>query len=424
VIKKIFSSKLGVSAGIYTTTNVINSAIPFFMLPILTRFLTPQEYGIVAMFQVLVGIVGIFSGLGTNGAISRQYYEKETIDISKYITSCFYIWIVSSLFIGLIFGIFSEWIAYLTDFPAKWLWTVVVVSVGQFVISVVLVLWQVQVKPIAYGIFQILLTLVNVGLSLWFIIGFGMGWQGRVDGQVLAYLIFASLGLFILWKNGWLIKWTYDSDYVKHALGFSFPLLFHSIGGLAIVMTDRILITNMVGITDTGVYVVGTQIGMIIGLLQSSFNQAWVPWLFSQLKKEDEIVKLKIVKITYLYDILIFSAAILLALISPWFLDFFVGKNFADANDYILWIALGYAFNGMYKMVTNYIFYAQKTSFLAMITFFTAMVNIGLSYILIRINGTVGAAQGTMLAFLLSFILTWILANRIYKMPWLGNFNR
>jgi O-antigen/teichoic acid export membrane protein len=391
------------------------------MLPILTRFLTPLEYGIVAMFQVLVGIVGIFSGLATHGAISRQYYERETINISKYITNCFYIWIVSSLFIGLVFYLFSEWISHFTDFPAEWLWAVLVVSAGQFIVSVVLILWQVQIKPIPYGTFQILLTLINVGLSLWFIVGFGMGWQGRVDGQVLAYLIFASLGLFILWKNGWLNKWTYESDYVKHALGFSLPLLPHSLGMWAIVMTDRILITNMVGVADTGVYVVGTQIGMIIGLLQHSFNQAWVPWLFSQLKKEDETIKLKIVKITYLYDILIFIAAILLVWISPWLLDFFVGNDFSGANDYVLWIALGYAFNGMYKMVTNYIFYAQKTAYLAAMTFLTAIVNIGLSYLLIRINGTVGAAQGTMLAFLLSFILTWIIANKTYKMPWLGN---
>lgn len=391
------------------------------MLPILTRFLTPLEYGIVAMFQVLVGIVGIFSGLATHGAISRQYYERETINISIYITNCFYIWIISSLFIGLVFYLFSEWISHLTDFPAEWLWAVLVVSAGQFIVSVVLILWQVQIKPIPYGTFQILLTLINVGLSLWFIVGFGMGWQGRVDGQVLAYLIFASLGLFILWKNGWLNKWTYESDYVKHALGFSLPLLPHSLGMWAIVMTDRILITNMVGVADTGVYVVGTQIGMIIGLLQHSFNQAWVPWLFSQLKKEDETIKLKIVKITYLYDILIFIAAILLAWISPWLLDFFVGNDFSGANDYVLWIALGYAFNGMYKMVTNYIFYAQKTAYLAAMTFLTAIVNIGLSYLLIRINGTVGAAQGTMLAFLLSFILTWIIANKTYKMPWLGN---
>lgn len=417
LIKRIANSSLFCSAGIYTVTNAINSGIPFLMLPILTRYLTPRDYGIVAMFQVLIGIVAAFTGLGVQSAVTRQYFEKESLDFPNYITNCFHILCASALIIGLLLWLCSAKITQFTKFPGAYLWTVLAVSAGLFIVQMVLILWQVQVRPLAYGTFQILLTITNVGLSVWFIVGFGMAWQGRIQGQTMAFVIFAVLGCVILWKNGWL-KWGYNGNYIRHALRFGVHLIPHTLGGIAISMTDRLLITNMIGVADTGIYVVGAQVGMIIGLLQDSFNRAWVPWLFGQLKKDNLDVKLKIVKITYAYNVLILVSALLLAIIAPWFLSFYVGKDFGESSKYVIWIALGYAFGGMYKMVTNYIFYVQKTHILALATFFTATVNILISYILIRFNGAVGAAQGTMCAYFLSFILTWIVSARVFEMPW------
>lgn len=417
MIKRILSSSLLKSTAVYATTNVINSAIPFFLLPILTRYLTPEDYGIVAMFMVMLGIVGTFTGLSVHAAIGRQFFEKDTVDFPKYITNCLYILFASSTFVSFILWLFSDWISQFAKFPANWLWAILVTSVGQFIILVVLTLWQAQVKPLFYSVFQILFTLTNFGLSIWFIVNLNMNWQGRIEGQVISYIVFALFGFFILWKSGWL-KRGYSGNYIRHALKFGIPLIPHTFGGMAITMTDRVLITKMIGVADTGIYVVGAQVGMIIGMIESSFNQAWMPWLYNQLKKNDMAVKLKIVKITYLYGFIILVTAILFSKTAPWFLSFFLGKDFSSASNYVIWIALGYAFNGMYKMAANYIFYAQTTHILAWVTFFTAVVNIFTSYFLIRFNGAIGAAQGTMCAYFISFILTWILSTRLYKMPW------
>jgi O-antigen/teichoic acid export membrane protein len=155
-------------------------------------------------------------------------------------------------------------------------------------------------------------------------------------------------------------------------------------------------------------------------LIQDSFNKAWVPWLFAQLKKGNENNKKRIVKITYIYFGAIILLALLLSATAPWFLNFFVGEEFKEAGKYVFWIAIGYAFNGMYKLVGNYIFYAEKTKYLAWITFLTAILNIIFTYLLIKLNGPVGAAQATALAFFISFVLTWILSSKVYKMPWLS----
>jgi O-antigen/teichoic acid export membrane protein len=407
-------------AGVYTITNIINSAIPFLMLPILTRYLSPADFGIVAMFQVLLGIASAFTGLNVYGAVGRQYFERTTLNFPRYIGNCLFILFASSAVVGLVLWLGADFISRNTEFPADYLWAVLLVSMGQFLIMTALTLWQVRMKPKTYGVFQILLTITNVGLSLWLIIGLSMNWQGRVQAQVWSYLLFGLVALILLWRGGW-IEGKWEGGYIRNSLVFGVPLIPHVLGSWAIAMTGRLFVTNMVGIADTGIYMVGAQVGMVIGLLQSSFNSAWVPWLFGELKKDDPAIKIKIVRITYLYNFLILLPCLLLIWIGPWFLSFFVGKDFSGASHIVGWIALGYAFDGMYKMVANYFFYIQKTYILAWITFFTAVVNIVSCYFLVRLHGTVGAAQGTMVAFLLSFLLTWIIAARMFSMPWLAS---
>lgn len=417
---KVLGRELGKSSLLYVLANLANSAIPFLLLPIMTRYLTTFDYGVVAMFQVLLGIFGSFTGMSVHGAVARHYYERDSLDFPNYVGNCFLVLGVSAILVAFVVWSLARPISGLSEFPADWLWSVVLVSVAQFVVLVFLAICQVQIKPFAYGCFQISLTLVNVTLSLVFVVLLGMGWQGRVLGQVLAYAGFASVGFWVLRKGGW-VRLAFCKKYFCNALHFGVPLIPHAFGMWAITMTDRVLITRMVGLSDTGVYVVGTQIGMIIGIFQDAFNRAWVPWLYEKLKREDPVLNRRIVVFTYLYNVIIVVIALLLSWIAPWFLSFYVGKNFTGAGGYVFWISLGYAFNGMYKMVSGYIFYEKKTYILSLVTFFTASTNLVLSYFLIKLNGPVGAAQGTMISFCISYLLTWACSSYIHKMPWIFN---
>lgn len=415
--RTLIDSKLFKSAGVYTLTSVINKSIPFFLLPILTRYLSPSDYGIVSMFGVLVSFVAPFTGLSIHGAIARMYYERDTIDIKEYVTNCIYILMTSTVLVSVAFYLFSGVIARISSVPMQVLWMVIVVSFGQFITRIVLTLWQVQVRPLQYGIYQISQTSLDMILSILLIIFVGLTWKGRLYAQLITLIIFVLIGFIVLLKNNWL-KFNYNKTYLKHALSFGVPLIPHALGGVIMTMTDRIFITNMVGIETTGVYTVGYQIGMIINLLATSFNQAYVPWLYSKLKENILATKRRIVKFTYAYYLVIVLLAITLSLVAPPFLSFFVGKEFSQSSIFVTWIALGYAFNGMYLMTSSYIFYAQKTSYLAWVTFTSALLNIGLNVVLINKHGAIGAAQATTIIYLIKFILTWILSSKVYKMPW------
>jgi len=384
----------------------------------MTRYLTPSDYGIVATFNVLLAVVVVFVGLSMHGAINVNYFKLEKEELRKYIGNVFIILFTNFIIIFIVVFFLKYYLSISTKFPEKWIPIVVIIALCQSIFAVNLGLWQVEQKSFPYGLFQISRTILNVVLSLIFVVALVWGWQGRILGVIITSIVYGIISIFVIYKREYM-KFSFNKKYIKDVLFFGIPLIPHALGGWIITGIDRIFINSMVGIDATGIYTVGYQVGMIIGLLAHSFNLAWSPFLYEKLKENNYSTKIKIVKFTYLYDIGIVFLALALSFIAPYFLKFFVSKNFYFAYKYVLWIALGYAFQGMYFMVVNYIFYVKKTYILAWVTFSSAGVNIVLNYFFIKANGAIGAAQATTITFFAQFIMVWILSEKVYKMPWL-----
>lgn len=169
---------------------------------------------------------------------------------------------------------------------------------------------------------------------------------------------------------------------------------------------------------EAGLYTLAYSICSVFGMLTNSFNQAFVPWLFERLSKNDDSENLKVIRISYGIMLLLLVLAFLGIVITPLVLKYFVGKEFFASEKFFLWLLLGFAFGGMYYLVTNYIFYTAKTKYLAYSTLFSGLINVGLCYLLIKYNGAIGAAQSFAITNLILFLITWIIAAKCYKMPW------
>lgn len=416
MFKKFFRSSLFKASGIYTLTSVLNSAIPFLLLPILTRYLTPEDYGIVSMFGLLVSIVGVFTGVNIHGAVQREYFNKEEVNFKEYVGNCIIILIVTTVFSAILMYAFHIVIEKSSGVPFHLFWIVILVSFYQFVILSLTVIYQSQMKALKYSIFQIGLTIINVFLSIVLVVVFKWGYSGRIYAQLFSYLLLGNLALIILLTKYSEIRINFI--YIKKALSFGLPLVPHALGGMLITLAGRLIINTNLGLEQVGIYTVGIQIGSIINILTDSFNKAYVPWLFDKLNKNDYSIKIKIVKLTYIYFLAIILFSSLFGLFSPTILYYLVGKDFQKASTIIIWIALGYAFNGMYYMVTNYIFYIYKTQYLTIITFIVGLINIFLTIFLVKTYGILGAAISFVIANVIKFLMTFILAKKAYKMPW------
>ena len=416
-IIKITQIDLLRSAGTYGFFSLINNAIPFFLIPVLTRYLSPEEYGYVSVFSILLSLACAIGGCNFAGAYSRAYFAEDRFNAPIYFGTV----VIGTLIIGVIITVlvifFQQPIANLFSFPALWLWLVPVAATARCINDTILVHWQVRNQPFQYGLFINLRTIFQASISIILVIIVNLNWQGQIFAIVIAPLLFTPIGLAIMSYNSNIV-FSINKAYLRHAVYFGAPLIPHALAGILNSSINRIFISKMVGMAETGLFTVGFQIGSVIMLIATAFNQAYTPWLFSRLKLKSKLLNIKIVKITYIYFIIILLCTFVFSFSAPWFLSYFVGKSFQSSYVYITWIAIGFAFNGMYYMVVNYIFYAEKTHYLAVATVCMSIFNIPLNYVLIKINGPIGAAQATTVTSFLTFLLVWYISSKVYNMPW------
>lgn len=407
---------------IYFATNIFNAAIPFAILPILTRYLTLIEYGQVAIFQTFLGALGALIGLNVSGAASRKYYDSniDTKGMQSFISSCFVILIISTILVSINVYIFRESISNWLALPNKWVAAAVIFSFMSVVINIRLTQWQIRREAYKYGILQVFQSISNMGLSLLLIVIFLRGAEGRIIGQTITALIFFVISIVLLRREKLFSLTTFNISNIKEALRFGIPLVPHVAGVFLLTSADRFVINSELGIEKTGVYMVAVQISLGIGLLFDSINKAYVPWLFEKLNQNNYQEKLKIIRSTYFWFACIIIGTSLSFLYGPWIVITIAGNNYSEAGNIIGWIFLAQGFNGMYLMVTNYIFYSKKTGLLSLSTIFSGILNIALLIFLVKQFGLTGAAISFCLSMLIRFLLTWYIAQKQHPMPWLG----
>lgn len=413
----MIKSRLFGHAAIYTISNFAVAGVPFLLLPVLTRVLDPASYGVVAMFSMVVAFISIFVGLNVHGAISVRYLDNSKFDIPTYVSSSLAILTISTVLMLLFISVAGNTLSDLTAIPVKWLYIAVLVAFFQFVVQVLLALWQASKKPVRYGVMRLSHALLDGCGSITFVVVLTLSWQGRITGMLAAWIFVAIVAAYYLIREGWLAK-SVETAYVKDALSYGGPLIPHAVGGGLLGMADRFMINNLLDVSSTGIYVVAVQLGLILGMLADSFNKAFAPWLMEKLVGISPDLQGRVVRFTYAYFFAIIILALIGGIIGPLILPLLVGPEFQLAGDILIYIMIGNAFMGMYYMITNYIFFSRRTGLLSALTITVGALTVVTSWFLIKEYCLKGAAIGFMLGQAGLFLGAWIISNKCVPMPW------
>lgn len=405
------------AALVYVVANGVSAGLPFLMLPVLTRVLEPAAYGLAGMFTVMVALFTSVVGVNTHGAAGMRWFDRESMDLPRYVAACMVIGIASTAVTLLAVLLLAPWLKEWTQLPLAWLLVAVLVAAAQFVLQLQLTLWQSAALAWQYGALRIAQAVLDAIASLGLVLVLHFGWEGRAGGVALANVAVAAVAFVLLLGGRWM-RFPARRDDVRAALRFGLPLVPHLASGMVLALFDRFLIAGTLGMASVGIYMVAVQVGMAMGLVTDAFNRAYAPWLLETIKLQDDQRDLRIVRWTYGYFVALLAAALLAGLFAEPLLRLLAGEQYLAAAPAILWIALGYAFGGMYFMVTNYVFYVGRTGSLALVTFTAGAVNVVAALFLVRSHGIVGAAQAALIGKIVLFAGTWWLSQRCRPMPW------
>lgn len=423
VLSRLAAHPLTRNTVIYALGGFLQEAVPFLMLPILTRYLTPHDYGVTATFMVVFSVCFVFVGLSLQGALAVNYFKRPPEERPSYLSATLVIQTLAFFLVASVAWLARRKLAAVTEFPADWFVIVALCSFCHALSLSALTLWQIEQRPVRYTVFRVLMSGFNVGLSLVLVVSLGWDWRGRAVGMTLS-LVGGAIAAMVILARRTQLTWRIRSDHLVDALAFGLPLIPHGLSGIFSDAINRLFINKMVSVEETGIYSVGYQIGSILLFAVTAFNYAYGPFLLAQLPTATDQTKRLLVRLTYVYALSVTLVALLLGAASPLLLRVLAGGEFFRAARYVPWTAASAALAGLYFMVVNYIFYAQKTYWLAAATFTSGLCAVGLTWILVPRFGAMGAAYATVVANALTFLLTWALAQRLYPMPWMTALRR
>lgn len=410
--------KLSGDAAVYIGASIIGAIVPFLILPLMTRWLGPADYGVVAGYLALVNVAILLVGLSTHGIVSVVYYRDGPGRMPPQVGACFGVLAMMSLpvLLGLYGG--AGLIENRIGVSREWLWTVWMAACGQFIALIAMAVWQTLRMPFRFAMTQLGFSLTTAITSVWLVGVSGFGWEGRALGQAAgggAIALACALTLTVT-RN---VNWSPVARNMRSTLQFGIGLLPHAAGAVTMASVDRFALGAYTSNATTGQYFAAFQIASIITAVAAAFNAAWNPWLYERLARDTPAAKRQVVIGTYGVGGLFIAGALVMALFGPLIVRIVAGPGYEMAGELLRILAPAAAFGACYYLVSGYYFYTERTGRLSIVTTTIAAVQIGLSFWLGSVAGANGVAVATLVSGGMYFFIAWATAQRIAPMPWM-----
>lgn len=420
---RLGSKAFASSSAIYLLSNVLNAIVPFALLPILTRYLDPAQYGQVAMFQTLVAALGAFIGLNVVGAANRKFYDHGLAhdDLAHFLLACLQITVVTTL-VALAFTLhFNQQLASWFGIEPNWVvWAPIVTATG-FVSVLRLGQWQIRDQAVKYGVFQVSQGLAGMLLSVVLVVGMAQGAAGRVYAQIWIMPIFSVVAFLLMFKDGLLpSRYSWKPDCWREALNYGLPLVPHVAGMFLLSLADRLVVNDQLGLGQAGIYMVAVQLSLVVPVIIDAVNKAYVPWLYGRLQRKKVNELKEVVRLTYWLLGVLLVGAVLAFLVGDVVVRIVAGEQYESAGKALGWLVLGHVLGGMSTVLSHYILFVRRTGILSVATIAAGLLNVTLLLALVHPFGITGAAFAFAISMGFRLLFTWVAAQKCHPMPWLS----
>ena len=279
-------NQLLTSSLVYGLGQALNRFLAFLLLPLFTRYLTPEDYGITAILAILSLInQNLFSwGLGTS--ISLCYFNQDA-KREKILGNALLILIASSCMILFIGNFNLETINYLLfkNQNHHYLISLTLLSNSITLIGIPLGMYfQLENKAKTYIILTQINTIITTGLCVWMVVINKQGVKGYVEAYLIAQFIAFLIQVGIIFKlKGLMIQFHLET--AKELITLGAPQIFAYWGMFILQHSHKIIIQYTSGLTQVGLYSIAFNFSSVVSMLVNSFCIAWTPYIFNVSKE-------------------------------------------------------------------------------------------------------------------------------------------
>ncbi|MBP3304828.1 MAG: oligosaccharide flippase family protein [Oscillospiraceae bacterium] len=416
--------KSALTAGIgYTVGNILVKGINFLTLPLFSRLMSTEEFGVYNVFLSYDAILFVLIGFALHSSIrSADITFRGKID--EYTSSITLIYLQNALILLATVLLFGSFFSRLLSFERSILVLLILFSTGTAILTLYNERISLDYSYKQYLVVALVNSVGNVLLSLALILTAFRSRRdlGRIFGTALTTVGLMIFLLAALYRKA---RPRYHREYWRFGLRYSLPIVPHGISQVLLAQFDRIMIRDMVSDSAAGIYSLAGNLKLILTVITTSVSTAWSTWFYGEMiKGEPSSIRRRAVQLSCLFTI--FTVGVMA--LAPE-LIFFLGGTEYDAGKYV---AIPMALDGFILFLYNIIvvgeYYTQKTVFIMLGTMTAAGLNLVLNYVFILRYGFIAAAYTTLFAYVCYLILHLIISRRavgfaILPVKWLLIFS-
>jgi O-antigen/teichoic acid export membrane protein len=418
---KFLKNKLFKRSFLFVFFSGLNGLIPFLLLPIITNYLNPQEFGVASLFQTtllfIIPLVGLSMGFNIDKLFFKVNKNKLAISIGNMLVILFFMILIFT-FLIFICSLFTS--LSFTGIPVFWLLIIPTVSGFAAINEYNLILLRNQNKVMDFGFWQIGLTILNMSLSLFLIIFMMRGWEGRAEGIVLSIFTVSFLSLYNIRKMGFL-SFDINSDEIKAILKLCIPLLLHGLGTFAIFQSNRYFINIHLNEAAVGVFSVAVSFSALMGIIKDGLSRTLNPWFYENFNNNSDLknFKIQIVRINIAVFLILIFLTFLITLFANFVILNFIDSEYHSAISYVFILTLSMAIYAIYGISFSYFIHFSKTKLLSSITLCSALIGLFLNYFLTMYYGISGASYALFITMIFQLLLLYYYKSKFFPVPFI-----
>jgi O-antigen/teichoic acid export membrane protein len=403
---------------VYGATNFTLKGLNFGLVMLYTRFLTPADFGTVALAEVIAAIVAAVSSLGLTAAMPPLYfsYESEPTMLRRCISTLLRFGAAATVFFLVISLLAGTWLAATSGFRVAFLPYIVAALGTAAALQLVdyrLVLYQIEEKPVSYSMLAAVCFGLTATATVFRVILLRGGALGLLGGKFTGAVLTLCLAVWLgrRWLNG-----GWDKSFVREALTLSLPLVPHLLLALGLVAADRLILQHYRSMEEVGIYSLAYTFGMMMFLVTASVVQAWSP-VFYRMASQGEGKRPTIGSLLAAMLLLLGAVAVFGLAIADPFIRGVLDPRYWQAGRLVPLIIGGYLFHAIFGLFQMSALHARKTQFVWVVSILALTANLMLNFAWDPKWGMYGAAWATTVAYAVEGLLMYAYAQRVYALP-------
>jgi len=385
------------NTGWMFAAQIFSMVISFFATIIIARRLGPGNFGQLSYALSLISIFSILATLGIDSILYRdiiKYPEKK----KDYLGSALTIKLIAGFITAVLVCIFAFFFGQ-SDVSK----ILIIILSGTFIFNAFQIInfeFQAQVKSKYPSIISCIVNLIINMLEVTIIL----------TGKGVIYLAFVTLFGSILnaifyWYfyekkiEGKLFEWKFDKNIAKNLLIDSWPLIFANGFGLIYSRIDQVLIKNMLGASQVGIYSVAVILAEVWGFIPTIIVSSLFPAIINARKTSEKMYHERLKKLALLLLALAIIVSSVITLLAPFLIKLIYGPAFSGGIKILqiyVWASLG-TFLG--SLAYNYLLAENNKKLMVSMTFIPMAINIVLNVLWIPKYGIIGAAYATLISY-------------------------